>query len=288
MGLYSLGATIGATIAPPLVVWLAGRYRWPSAFVVTGAAGLVWLVPWLCLYRRPARDLGTGPDRETPSPGSTDGPTIGWVAVLRQGAVWRLMVARLLTDPVWYFYQFWFAKYLHADRGVEQGDLGMTWVVFLAADVGTLAGGWLSGRLIARGTDPVASRRRVMLGSACFVPLSMLVPWAPSVPSALGLAMIVVLAHLAWLINLTAMVVDLFPARTLATVFGIVAAGSAAGGIVMNSAVGRLVTSSSYDAAFTTMALAHPIAWLLIGRLSRPKRETAPGEPPEDGTIRDA
>ena len=49
------------------------------------------------------------------------------------------MFTRLLTDPVWYFYQFWFAKYLYGERGVSQLGLSITFVIFLAADFGALA-----------------------------------------------------------------------------------------------------------------------------------------------------
>ncbi len=54
VGIYTLGATVGATIAPILIVGLASWHSWQAAFVVTGAAGLLWLIPWLWLYRRPA------------------------------------------------------------------------------------------------------------------------------------------------------------------------------------------------------------------------------------------
>ena len=35
--------------------------------------------------------------------------------------LWLLLFGRLITDPVWYFYQFWFAKYLSTDRGLSTG-----------------------------------------------------------------------------------------------------------------------------------------------------------------------
>ena len=54
IGLYTAGATLGATVAPPLVALLAGRFGWRMAFVCTGSLGLLWLIPWLVFYRTPA------------------------------------------------------------------------------------------------------------------------------------------------------------------------------------------------------------------------------------------
>jgi ACS family hexuronate transporter-like MFS transporter len=51
-GMFTMGATIGATVAPPLIAWLAVSYGWRGAFVITGALGLLWVVPWLALFRR--------------------------------------------------------------------------------------------------------------------------------------------------------------------------------------------------------------------------------------------
>jgi ACS family hexuronate transporter-like MFS transporter len=284
IGLYTMGATVGATIAPVLVVALSERYGWQAAFVATGAAGLLWLVPWLALYRRPA-DHPRITDRECvllaaeaavrPGPAAAGLP---WRAIVARRDVWVLMVARLLTDPVWYFYQFWLAKYLFAAHHVPEAELGRTWVVFLAADAGSLVGGIASGWLIRRGRAPAAARVAVMAACAALMPSSLLVARAESVPGVLGFAMVVVFAHLAWLINLTALVTDRVPPAAVATTFGVIAAGSALGGLAMNALVGELVTRWSYAPWFAAMAFLHPAAWLLI-RLAGVNR------PPAEGVV---
>ncbi len=292
IGIYTLGATLGATIAPILIVGLASWHSWQAAFVVTGAAGLVWLIPWLALYRRPGEHpLITDAERDLIAAGSNaeggeaagDGWGRWWQAFGRR-EIWLLILARMFTDPVWYFFQFWFAKYLHDARGLSQQQLQVSFVIFLAADVGVLAGGWLSGLLIKRGATPAASRLRIMLGCAALVPLAALIPHAGGLWVALGLGMVAVLAHLAWLINLSALVVDIVPKRTLGFAFGVVATGSALGGMMMNKAVGALVTGVSYDPAFHFMLLLHPLAWILLRSL----RGTGPGaaEPKEKRSHR--
>lgn len=274
VGLYSVGGSVGATIAPVLVIALAATWGWQGAFLVTGAIGLLWILPWWWLGREPQGHPHLAPAEAAlvPAPAPVEAPLPEgerWRQVVRQPAVWLLLVARLMTDATWYFHQFWLPKYLHDVRGVAQADLSIIWVVFLAADVGFLAGGFLSGRLVRRGSTPPAARLWIMLACACLVPVSALIPAAGSVPLVLAAVMVVVLAHTAWLANMTSLVVDVVPTRILGTSFGLIAAGSAAGGIAMNALVARAAAAGSYDSCFWVMACAHPLALLLIWRLGR-------------------
>jgi len=115
-----------------------------------------------------------------------------------------------------------------------------------------------------------------MLVCAALVPIAALIPLSGSLWLVLVLGMVAILAHMAWLINLSALVTDLVPRRSLATVFGLVAAGSTVGGIMMNQAVGQLVSGHSYDLAFYLMVAVHPLAWAILwfGRVLRPEAAT--------------
>ena len=320
IGLYTMGATLGATLAPYVVIRLAGfdyATHWPAlagwlgqdagwrlAFMVTGLAGFLWLGCWLIFYRPPENSpLLMDQERELILAGRDEGETPDaavWTLrqVLGSRAVWALLLARLVTDPVWYFFQFWFAKYLNSARGLGQSQLTVTWIVYAAAGVGSLAGGWWSGRLIRRGQPVVASRLWVMLGCALLMPVSLFIARAPSLGWALVLAAVAVFAALAWLINLSALVNDLIPRRSLGVAFSVIAAGSTVGGMVMNTLVGVLVSSpsatmtlgfldravhavsggllqaiqgSGYPAAFLVMAFLHPLALLPLWPLRRAK-----------------
>ena len=217
-GFYSAGGTVGATIAPWLVIGLSARFGWQAAFVATGLAGLLWIVPWLLIYpRRKAVDR--------PVVTATTERAM-WAAVVRQPAAWRLMAGRLLTDAVWYFYLFWMPKYLHDARGVSQAGLAIMWVVFATADVGFLIGGFASDRLIARGTPPARARLWLLLAAAVLVPVSVLIPLAPSVRLVMAAASVVTFAHAVWLGNITTLVIDAIPRPLMATTFGFVAPAS--------------------------------------------------------------
>jgi ACS family hexuronate transporter-like MFS transporter len=319
IGFYTMGATIGATLAPYIVIplaeydyashlpWVNSLFGhgtgWRMAFLVTGLAGFVWVIPWLLLYRKPqdskfisAQELAHIEDGGKDSAEAND-PAWTWGQVLRFKPLWLLLIGRLLTDPVWYFYQFWFAKYLNTGRGLDQSQLTITWIVYAAAGVGSLAGGWFSGLLIKRGMSPVNARLVVMFGCACLMPLSPLISSVTGLSMAMTITAVTVFAALSWLINISALIVDVSPKHSLGTIFSVVAAGSTIGGIIMNMIVATMVSGPStkplgfldqgfktlmgpllemvsgkgYGPWFIAMAFLHPIClvFLWLGGINR-------------------
>ena len=315
IGLYTMGATIGATIAPYIVIPLAtynyadtvpsvanvlgNGTGWRIAFILTGLAGLIWLIPWLLIYRRPEKSklitanelsmLQTASTAEDSENSANVNPW-SWKQVLSFRGTWLLLLARLITDPVWYFYQFWFPKYLSSDRDLSQEQLKITWVIYAAAGIGSLLGGIISGKIVKKGVKPVVSRMWVMLVSAGLMPLSPFIASVAGLNTSLVLTVFTVIAALAWLVNISSLVVDIVPKHSLGTVFSVVAAGSTLGGIIMNMIVASMVTGPSnkpagfldmafhtvlnpvlnavqglgYSQWFLIMAFLHPVAWLLL------------------------
>lgn len=290
VGIYSVGGAVGATVAPLLVTLIAANYGWRWVFAATPVLALLWLVFWLWLYRSPmehpritdkekaylAEHL---PKPEIESAGQAAMPAVTALGrarhVFSQPFVWRLMVARMLTDPVWYFYQFWMPKYLYSVHKVDQTGLTIMWVIFLAADIGFLASGFLAGRMIKRGTPPPSARLWVMLSSACLVPASFFVPALHSVPAVIAIGMVVAYAHTAWLGNLTSLVMDITPKPILGSAFGVIACGSTLGGIFMNKGVVWFIEHLTFSHCFYVMAAAHPIAILFIWGLRKPGERSA-------------
>ncbi len=315
IGMYTMGATIGATIAPYVVIplatynytqslptithWLGNGTGWRIAFILTGLIGLLWLIPWMIFYRTPHKSKLITSDELTmlnnantleDAESKERGKAWSWKQVCSFRGTWLLLLGRLITDPVWYFYQFWFPKYLTTDRNLSQEQLKITWIIYAAAGIGSLLGGWLSGRIIKKGATPIASRMWVMLGCAALMPLSPFIASATGLNISIMLTVCTVLASLAWLINISSLVVDIVPKHSLGTVFSVVAAGSTLGGIMMNMIVASMVTGPSIKAAgfldrglhvildpllnivqgngygqwFLIMAFLHPIAWLLL------------------------
>lgn len=276
VGIYSAGGAIGATIAPLMVAVVADHFGWRWVFAVTPVLAAFWLLLWLWLYRSPAQHpYLTDRERQllaanlAPAQAAKESELARWGRVLREPLVWQLMLARLITDPVWYFFQFWFPKYLQNVRGLDQKGVALMWTIFGAAALGFILGGFLSGRLVKRGQLASASRLWVMLLCACLAPLVGLVPSLPSVPAVMGVGMIVAFAATAWLSNITSLVVDIVPQRILGTAFGVIACGSALGGFFMNQAVAWLIDHRSYSDIFRVLACVYPLALVLVWNLRR-------------------
>lgn len=267
VGIYTAGAMVGATIAPPLITWLALSHGWRAAFVATGAAGLIWALAWALFYRAPLHSFA-----ETGTAGPAGSEWSKWSEILKDRRVWGLAAARMLADPVWYFYLFWFPKYLGEARGMALTSIAtLLWLVYLAADFGSIGGGVVSGRLIKSGVEPGRSRLIVMALAACVAPLGALIAGAPPLAVTFALGAVVACAHLVFQTNISTLVVDTFDARRVATIFGFIAAGSGVGGIISTQVIMHFASAGHYGPLFMMMALLHPlaagVAWLTVGRL---------------------
>jgi ACS family hexuronate transporter-like MFS transporter len=280
IGIYSAGSPVGMTLAPILIIAMAGSFGWRSTFVLTGVLGLLWVVPWVIAYRlvRSERGTGAGGSEQALALSAREAEA-GWSfgMACTQPAVWALLLGRLLSDPVWFFYQNWYPKYLVAARGFDQKGVQITAVLFLAAGIGSMVGGAVAGRLIRRGSSPQRARMLVMGVCALVMPISPLVAKVPGAEMSIAIASVVTFAHLAWLTNISALVVDVVPSASLGKVFGLVAAGSSVGAILMNDFVGRLVKSASYDSWYVIAGFLHPLALviLLLGGLARSRQRSA-------------
>jgi len=274
IGIYTAGTPIGMTLAPLLIIGLAEGFGWRMAFVVTGLVGLVWLVPWVLLYRG-ASLSPTSLEAASATVPSTAGVEIGWTwgQLFGRREVWCLLIGRMFSDPVWFFYQNWYPKYLVSDRQLVQADVKLVSIMFLAAGLGSLIGGLLPARFIKSGRAPQQARVLVMLGCALFMPLSPLVATVSSVAASLTFASIIVFMHLAWLTNITALLTDVVPQASQGKVFSVVAAGSSVGAIAMNHFVAGMLTSGSYHTWFWIAAGLHlvvaPMIWFVFHRRTR-------------------
>jgi len=252
IGIYTMGATVGAVVAIPVIAAITSHLPWRAVFLIDGAAGLVWLPFWVFGYggsKVHPKSVSTGVMRE----------------VLSRRKTWQLMIARGLTDPVWYFYLFWFPKYLLTTRHLSLPQLARVgWIVYLAAGIGTLLGGLLSGRLIRRGMSAGFAYRRVMLLAAILVPLSPLAGLVSTAGVAIVFASVIALAHMAWLVNLTSTIVELFPSNQVGKAAGLVAAGSGFGGMVSSEIIGYFVMHQGYLPVFFIMAILHPLAIAIL------------------------
>jgi len=269
-GVANSGAAMGAIIAAPLIVGLYRSFGWRSAFVITGAAGLLWLVAWLWLYRLPAVHPLITPEellliREPRSPQPAPAKRMRWADLLRYPQTWGLFWSRFLSDPVWWFYLFWLPKYLVEQRGFSMAQIGLlAWLPYLTADLGSVSGGLLSGFLVKRGWMPLQARVAGMWPFAMLMPLSVIIPYTPSAGTALTVISIVTFAHMAWKTNQNTVTNDIYPVEVVGSVSGLAAFGNGLGGALFTWMTGHIVQDFSYNAVFIIMGFLHPAAFLVF------------------------
>ncbi len=282
-GLLNAGSAVGAVVAAPLVAWLTIGYGWRFAFVATGALGFVWLIAWVLFYHLPERHpLITPGELEHIRSGSEPAPAIpgtSWYRLWRPREVWGLLLARFFSDAVWWFYLFWMPKYLVEQRAFTLAEIGLiAWMPYLTADVGAIAGGWFSGRLIASGRTVLQARYIPMALSAFLMPVSIAIAVTHSSRVAVALICLVTCFHQVWKTNLMTITNDIYPVESVGSVAGIVSVGSGIGGIVFMNITGHIVEAFSYNTVFVIMGFLHPAAFLicrwLVGKI--PGRAVAP------------
>ncbi len=270
IGIYSMGATLGAVIALPAIVFITSHLPWRSVFLIDGAGGLLWIPFWFWGFRtQQAEGAGIEQgwiDRKNQAARSAVAPNLR--AVLTRSTTWKLVAARGLTDPVWYFYLFWFPKYLMTSRHLTlNGVAHFAWFVYLGAGIGAVTGGLFASALIRRGMSVCIAYRWTMLAAALLLPASPFTAIASSSTLAILIAALIAFAHMNWLVTLTAIVVELYPARQVGTAAGLIASGSGLGGMISSEIIGYIVTRHGYTPLFFMMAGLHPFVLTFLWRV---------------------
>jgi ACS family hexuronate transporter-like MFS transporter len=274
-GLVNAGAALGAIIAVPLITWVALTFGWRSAFAITGAFGFVWLPAWLLFFKLPANHPRVTPAERDLILASRPALPVAynhlrWRDILKLRQTWGLLLARVFSDPVWWFYLFWLPKYLVEHRDFTMGEMAtFAWIPYLMADLGAIFGGWLSGSLIKRGWPVLKARSCAMLLFALLMPLSVWVAFTPSRGLCLTLICLVTFSYMGWKTNLVTVTNDIYPLHVVGSVTGIVAFGSGLAGTLSTYLTGPIVQWFGYEGIFVVMGCMPPLAYILYQWLVR-------------------
>lgn len=278
-GWFNVGTSVGAMIAPPLVVFCILIGSWRLAFVVTGAVGLVWAAAWGLLYRRPREhprispeelayiEAGQIPDEDP----ALEGRRPRWQEVLGSRRLWAIALPRFLADPAWQTFNFWIPLYLASARHMDLKQIAaFAWLPFLAADLGSLAGGYLSPLLMRFGGASVLTSRKltVLLGALLMI-LPACIGLAPSAYWAIALFCVGGFAHQMLSGVLITLSADVFPKRQVATATGMAGTAAWTGGLLFSLLVGALVETIGYDPLFACLAVFDLIGAAILFTLLR-------------------
>jgi len=275
-GIFNSGSNVGLVLAAgaPFVALSLG---WQAAFLLTGALGILWLIPWLAWYRRPADQPRLSAAElayiRADRPAATTAK-VPWTGLLARRGTWAFMAGKFVTDPVWWFFLFWIPSFLHSQFGVNLTAMGPPLLaIYVAADVGSIGGGWLFKGFRARGWSVNLARKVAMLCCAVLALPVMGIPAVDSLWPAVALIALAAAAHQGFSANLFTLASDASPRRSVASVVGMGGLAGSVSGMLIAPAVGYWLDFSgqAYAPLFVIGASAYlaalGIIHLLVPRL---------------------
>jgi ACS family hexuronate transporter-like MFS transporter len=291
VGILNVGAGLGAVVAPPFVVVMILRYGWQSAFVATGAIGILWVGLWLLVYRSPETHPWMSPEElayiqqgqdelAVPEPSAGKGV---WRTVLSDRSFWGLAAARFLSEPAWQFFSYWIPLYLATERHLDLRQIAyFAWVPFLAGDVGCLFGGMLSPIFIKLGYRVMTARKLSATTCGVLMVLAIFIGMAPSAKWAIVFFCIGAFAHQAMSSTLLTLPADLFPRGAVATANGLSGMVGFAGGLLFTLVVGVVAKKVGYGPLFVVIAFLDLVGsaflWALVDERPSSTRPAVAGD----------
>ena len=275
IGWVNSGTTIGVILTAPtlalFMTWLG--LGWRETFIWSGLFGVVLLVLWWKISSNPRENSAVSAqelawiDHDPPEKIEQ----VGWSRLFALREAWAFAIAKFLTDPVWFLMLFWLPKYFSTTYGVDLKVVVLPMIVmYLLSDLGSIAGGWLSSRLIHRGYTANFARKVTLLLSGCCVLPLLFVGGLSSMWLAVLLIGIALAGHQSFSSNLLSLPPDMFPKRAVGSVIGLGGFAGGVGGMIMAKSTGMVLdaTGGNYTIIFMACTVVYFLAVLAIHLLS--------------------
>ncbi len=268
-GIFNSGTNVGVMVSFG-TVWLAEQFGWQWAFVTIGAIGFLWLAFWQFGFDAPEKSRKLGAAElayiQADQPKSQEKLKIHWTALLRYQEIWPFLIAKLLTDPVWWFYLYWLPSYFEKERGQDAlKSAGLLAIIYTGASVGSIAGGWLSGFFIGKGWKVGAARLGAMVAPAFVMPIAIMAYYTQNFAACVAFVSLATACHQAWSANLFTTATDLFPAKVSGSVVGLGAMTGGIGGMFMTLLAAMIIQwTGNQQLIFICAGVMHPLCWVMI------------------------
>ena len=288
-GIFNSGAAVGAIASAPII---AGLYilfgSWQLTFVIIGVFGLIWILPWVLLYKAPPERhpwlsaeereyILTGRKPIEESEDSAGPIALGGLEILTRKKSWAVILARFFMDPIWWLFITWLPIYLIEVFGFDVRAIGLYgWVPYVGAALGALLGGWFANYLFTRNWTVDRTRKTVIgIGGAIMFP-SLIATAFAATPLAAVLLMAVILFGFQFAIgSVQTLVSDFYSGESVGTLAGYGGTAAILGVMGVTYLVPMLTADGVWVSAFILGALLVPLAlasiWLLGGRIEQIK-----------------
>ncbi|HTP73392.1 MAG TPA: MFS transporter [Burkholderiaceae bacterium] len=278
IGWFNIGSSVGAVLAPPLVVWALLHGQWQWAFLIVGALGIAWSVLWMLVYRHPRdQKLLSDSEREYIVAGQeTKYSAAGaakrrWTEMIRSRDFWAIGIPRILSEPAWQTFNAWIPLYMMTERHMNLKEVALfAWMPFLAADIGCVLGGYLSPIFHKHLKVSLFTSRKLVfvVGALCMIGPAC-VGLVASPYAAIALLCVGGFAHQTLSGALYSITSDVFGKNEVATATGMGGMAGYLGAAAFTALFGVLVTQVGYSPLFVVLAVFDIVAAVVVCLLAR-------------------
>jgi ACS family hexuronate transporter-like MFS transporter len=260
-GIFTSGTSVGALVAPAVILAIAAAMGWRWAFILLGACGGVWFAAWVLWTRTPKlQPVWLDVPGEAGAPRESLARTVA--EILRSPRFVPVLIVSIIVNPYLYFSVNWLPTYFAQQRGLSPGRQ-LAWIltaIYLGLDLGNLLSGTSVLALTRRGRPLLAARRTVLLVAAAPLVACAFVPWLPGLGAAVFVLVAVNIGLGVWVAMYLTMVQDVSSVH-VSTALGLLSGcGSLAGALAM-WAVGKVThETGSFTIPMVAFALAAVIS----------------------------
>ncbi len=275
-GIFNAGASLGSVIAPALIAALYSQFGWRTTFIILGAAGLLWVIPWLFINKaKPDKHSWITEeekklimmDQIKPVKEDEKEKGLSLIQILSYKESWGVLMSRFFIEPIWWLFVGWMPLYLNSKFGFSIEEIGSTiWISYLGGMAGSIIGGWYCGKLMERKSVDAARKITITIGGALIFLglLGIIFLVTENNPMTFIYIVAVVLFGFQFAIgNIQTISSDLFRGPSVGTLAGLAGTVAAVSVIIMNSLI-PMIAQVSYTPAFIVIAVLAPLAVLSI------------------------
>lgn len=276
-GIFNAGASIGNVIAPFVIVFLYTQFGWKTTYIILGAVGMLWVIPWLFLNKSTPEKhpwvteeernliLDSRIDKDESETKKAKSLSVGKILSYKQS--WGVLSCRFFIEPIWWFFAGWMPIYLNDKFGLSIEQIASTmWISYLMAAAGSIIGGMFTGRLMKKRSVDFSRKATIALGGLliliAFVCIITLVR-ADDFMAFIYLAGLALFGFQFAIGNIQTISSDLFRGPSVGTLAGLAGTVAAISPMIMNWFVGQ-ITTSSYTPAFIAICVSVVLGVLSI------------------------
>ncbi len=239
--------------------------------MIVGSFGILWIIPWLLINKAGPKKHPWITDEEqkyilegqskADQNATEDTKGLSLKEILSHRESWAIVIGRLFLEPIWWFFVGWMPIYLFDVYGFDVKEVGMfAWVPYVGAAIGSIAGGYVSGKIIARTNSIDEGRKTTILigGVIMLLGLMATVMFATTPERFVSIVFVVLFGFQFSIGNVQTLPSDLFSGKSVGSLAGLGGMIGVFSVIIMNFLVPK-IAAVSYTPIFIAIAAFVPL-----------------------------